>query len=128
MNKVILIGRIGKDPELKSTTGGNQVATTSLATSRRYIDKEGAKQEATTWHNIVAWGKTAEIMAQYAPKGKLVAVIGRIDNRSYDKDGEKKYISEIVVEELELLGGKSDATDKPAPTANDDDDGSGLPF
>lgn len=138
VNKAILIGRLGKDPELKYTPSGKAVATFSLATSERWTGADGQKNEATTWHNIVAWGKQAEIMKEYLAKGKQVYIEGRIDNRSYDdKEGNKKYISEIVVQNFQFLdarssedrgassGGGGGSAPMPEPAGGADDD---LPF
>ena len=137
VNKAILIGRLGKDPELKYTPSGKAVASFSLATNERWTGQDGQKNESTTWHNIVAWGKQAEIMKEYLAKGKQVYIEGRIDNRSYeDKEGNKKYISEVVVTNFQFLGdrpgeGKGSGGGGSAPmpeastaSANDDD----LPF
>lgn len=104
VNKAILVGRLGKDPDLRYTPGGQAVTSFSLATNRYWKNKEGEKQEATTWHNIVAWGKQAETMKEYLSKGKQIFIEGRIDNRSYDdKEGNKRYISEVVVENFRFL-------------------------
>jgi single-strand DNA-binding protein len=108
VNKAILIGRLGKDPELKYTSSGKAMASFSLATSERWNDKDGNKQDKTTWHNIVAWGKQAEVMKEYLFKGKEIYIEGRIDNRSYeDKENVKKYISEVVVQSFQFVGSKS---------------------
>ena len=116
VNKVILIGNLGKDPELRYTPGGKAVASFSLATSERWTNQEGQKQENTTWHNIVAWGKQAEVMKEYLHKGKQVYIEGRISNRSYDdKEGNKKYISEVVVQNFTFLGSR-DSGSKGAPS------------
>ena len=97
VNKVILLGNLGKDPDLRYTPSGKAVATFSLATSERWTSQDGQKQENTTWHNIVAWGKQAETMKEYLSKGRQVYIEGRIANRSYeDKEGNKKYISEVA--------------------------------
>ncbi len=110
VNKAILIGRLGKDPELKYTPGGKAVASFSLATNERWTGQDGEKKEKTTWHNIVVWGKQAEIMKEYLVKGKQVYIEGRIENRSYDdKEGVKKYISEIVVQSFQFIGSRDDA-------------------
>lgn len=107
VNKAILIGRLGKDPELRYTPGGKAVASFSLATNERWTGQDGQRNESTTWHNIVAWGKQAEVMKEYLAKGREVYIEGRIDNRSYeDKEGNKKYISEIVVTNFQLIGGR----------------------
>lgn len=110
VNKVILIGRLGKDPELKYTQGGRAVANFSLATDRSWKGQDGQKQRDTTWHNIVVWGKRAEVVKEYLTKGQQVYIEGRIDNRSYDdKEGNKKYISEVVLEDFAFLGSKGDS-------------------
>ncbi len=109
VNKAILIGRLGKDPELKYTQSGKAVANFSLATSERWKGQDGQSNESTTWHNIVAWGRTAEVMKEYLHKGKEVYIEGRIENRSYDdKEGNKKYISEVVVQNFQFIGSRSD--------------------
>lgn len=114
MNKVILFGRMGKDPELKYTTSGKPYAKMSLATSERWT-KDGEKHEKTDWHNLVAWDKQAEIMAQYLKKGALVLVTGKISTRSWEKDGKKNYITEITVDSFEFTG-KSSETNPEAST------------
>lgn len=115
VNKVILIGRLGKDPELKYTPNGHAVANFSLATNRSWKGQDGQRQESTTWHNIVVWGKQAETMKEYLTKGREVYIEGRIDNRSYeDKEGVKKYMSEVVVEQFRFIGGRGDQPEAPA--------------
>ena len=105
VNKVILVGNLGKDPEVRYTPSGTAVATFSLATSERYKDKAGQQQEKTEWHNIVAWQQLAEICGKYLHKGKQVYIEGRIQTRSYDdKDGNKRYITEIVADQMQMLG------------------------
>ena len=107
VNKAILVGNLGKDPELRYTPSGRAVATFSLATNRRWSSQDGQKQEQTTWHNIVAWGRQAEVMKEYLRKGQQVYIEGRIDNRSYDdKEGNKRYISEVVVESFSFIGSR----------------------
>ncbi len=108
VNKVILIGNLGKDPELKYTPSGTAVAKFSLATNERYKDKSGEWQDRTEWHNIVAWQRLAEIAAEYLKKGRAVYVEGRIQTRSWDdkETGQKKYMTEIVANDLVLLGGR----------------------
>lgn len=109
VNKAFLLGRLGKDPELKFTPSGTAVCNFSIATSRKWKGKDDQKQEATTWHNVVAWGKQAETIKEYVGKGQEIHIIGRIDNRSYeDKEGNKKYISEVVVEDFSFVGSKAD--------------------
>jgi len=107
LNSARLIGNLGKNPELKYTASGQPIANFSVATSENWKDKQGAKQQKTTWHNIVIWGKLAEVANQYLTKGSTVYLEGKIDNRSYDdKDGNKRYVSEIVCDKMIMLGGK----------------------
>jgi single-strand DNA-binding protein len=108
VNKVILIGNLGRDPEVRSTPSGQPVASFTLATSRRWRDKSGQKQEQTEWHSIVVWGKQAEIAGQYLTKGKQVYIEGRLQTRSWDDrtSGEKKYKTEIVCDTFQMLGQK----------------------
>ncbi|EQB62925.1 MAG: hypothetical protein RBG1_1C00001G0504 [candidate division Zixibacteria bacterium RBG-1] len=114
INKAILIGNLGKDPELRYTPNSQAVATFSLATTEKWKDKEGKFQEKTEWHNIVAWGKQAEICKEYLKKGSPVYVEGRIQHRSYDdKEGNKKYITEIVARSVQMLGRKGEAKEEP---------------
>ncbi len=109
VNKVILVGNLGKDPELRYTPSGTAVATFSLATSETYKDRDGNKQTKTEWHNIVVWRQLAEICGKYLHKGKQIYVEGKIQNRSYDdRDGNKRYISEVVVNEMQMLGSRDD--------------------
>jgi single-strand DNA-binding protein len=105
INKAILIGRLGKDPEVRSTAGGQTVCRFSIATDEKFTDRNGEKQERTEWHNIVAWGKLAEICGQYLRKGKLVYIDGSIRTDSWDdKDtGQKKYKTEIVAQNMKML-------------------------
>ncbi len=107
VNKVILLGHLGKDPEVKYTPSGTAIAKFSLATNERYKDKEGNWQDRTEWHNIVAWQKTAEIVGEYLKKGRQVYIEGRLRTDSWEDKNtkEKKYRTEIVVEDLVLLGG-----------------------
>ncbi|MCU0609998.1 MAG: single-stranded DNA-binding protein [Chitinispirillaceae bacterium] len=115
INKAILIGNLGKDPEMRSTAGGQQVTTFSLATTERYSDKSGQRQEKTEWHSVVAWGKLAELANQYLKKGRSCYVEGKIQTRSWDdKDGNKKYKTEIVASQIQFLGG-------PGNSGNGDD-------
>ena len=105
VNKAILVGNLGKDPELRYTPSGTAVCTFSLATTDRFKNKQGEQQDRTEWHNIVVWAGLAEICGKYLTKGKQVYIEGRIQNRSYDdRDGNKRYISEIVATEMQMLG------------------------
>jgi single-strand DNA-binding protein len=138
VNKAILIGRLGQDPDLRYTPSGRAVCSFPLATSERWTGQDGQKNESTTWHNIVAWGKQAEVIKEYLRKGREVYIEGRIDNRSYeDKEGIKRYRSEVIVQNFQFIGSRSDQDTSssappaeeqvPAPseTSGDDDD---LPF
>jgi single-strand DNA-binding protein len=110
INKVILVGRLGKDPEIRSTPQGMSVAKFSLATDERFTDRSGEKQERTEWHNIVVWGKLAEICGQYLRKGKLVYIEGSIRTDSWDdkETGQKKYRTEIVARDMKMLDRRGD--------------------
>lgn len=106
-NNVQLIGNLGADPEVKNLESGKTVARISLATNETYKNQKGEKVTDTTWHTLVAWGKTAEIAEKYLKKGSEVAIQGKLSNRSYENDkGEKKYISEVVINDILMLGGK----------------------
>ena len=109
MNKAILIGRVGRDPKSRVSDNDRSMSDWTLATSERYKDRNGESQETTVWHNIVAWGKVAEFASKYLKKGMLVAVVGKINNRKYEKDGETKYVSEIVAGEVTLLSKREDS-------------------
>ena len=136
VNKAIIVGNLGSDPELRHTTPGTAVCNFSVATSERFKDRGGEQQEKTEWHNIVAWRNLAEICSSYLHKGKQVYIEGRIQTRSYDdRDGNKRYITEIVADQMVMLGSKSgmdtqngnDSTrgGDSAPFASDD---SQIPF
>ncbi len=106
-NKVQLIGHLGQDPEIINLESGKKLAKFSLATNETYKNQKGERVTDTQWHNIIAWGKTAEIIENYLAKGKEVAVEGKLTSRSYDdKDGQKRYITEVVCNELVMLGAK----------------------
>lgn len=110
VNKVILIGRLGKDPEVKTTPGGQMVATFSIATSESWIDKEGKKQERTEWHRIVAWDKLAELCGKYLAKGRQAYFEGRLQTREWLTDeGQKRYTTEVVVHTVQFLDGGRNA-------------------
>ena len=104
-NKVQLIGNLGNDPEVKTLDSGKTLAKFSIATNESYKNAEGEKVTDTQWHNVVVWGKTAQIVEKYLTKGKEVAIEGKLTNRSYEtKEGEKRYVTEIVCNELLMLG------------------------
>jgi len=105
VNKVILIGNLGADPEIRYTASGTAVCRLKVATSRRYTDKQGNRQEETAWHRVDAWGKLAEICGQYLSKGRQVYIEGRLKYGSYEKDGVKHYTTDIVAENMQMLGG-----------------------
>lgn len=135
LNKVMLIGNLGKDPELKYTNSGVAVATFSVATPDSWKDQEGNTQERTEWHNIVAWRKLAEICGEYLKKGKKVYIEGKLQTRTYEKDGVKQYRTEIVADQLVMLDGggggrpqaeSSDAIPMPEPSGPSKDED--LPF
>jgi len=110
VNKVILIGRLGRDPEVRYTSGGSPVANFSLATDESFKGRNGEKQEHTEWHNIVAWNKLAEICGEYLTKGKLVYIEGTIRSRQWeDKSGNKRTNYEIIANTMQMLGSRSDA-------------------
>ena len=106
-NKVQLIGNLGNDPEIITLESGQKLAKFSLATNENYKDSDGQKQTKTDWHNLIAWGKTADIVEKYITKGKEIAIGGKLTNRSYEtKEGEKRYVTEVVVNEILMLGSK----------------------
>ncbi len=109
VNKVILVGRLGRDPETRYTGGGQAVANFSVATDETYKDKSGERQKRTEWHKIVVWGKQAEIAQQYLKKGSLIFIEGRIQSREWqDKEGQKRTSFEIVATNFRMLGGRAD--------------------
>lgn len=106
VNKVILVGNLGKDPEVRFTPSGRAVAKFSIATKESWMDQENSRQERTEWHNIVVWGKQAELCGQYLAKGRQVFIEGAIRSRNYDdKEGIKRYVTEIVAQRVQFLGG-----------------------
>jgi single-strand DNA-binding protein len=109
LNKVMLIGNLGKDPEVRFTTSGQGVASFSLATTEKYKNKSGEWEEKTEWHNIVFWGRQAEICGEYLSKGKTVYVEGRLQTRKWqDKDGRDRYTTEIVGDRMQMLSPKGE--------------------
>ena len=129
LNKVILIGNLGADPETRHSAGGSQVTNIRVATSESWKDKAGEKQEKTEWHRITFFGRLAEIASEYLRKGSMVYVEGRIETSTYEKDGEKRYSTAIVAKEMQMLGGKSSGAPESAQEASPpkpfDDD---IPF
>jgi single-strand DNA-binding protein len=135
LNKVILIGNVGKEPEVRTTNNGSKVASLSLATSRKWTDGKGEKQEKTEWHRVVVWnrGKSglADVVERYVGKGAKLCVEGAIEYREYEKDGQTKYITEINVSGLTMLGGNvgKEPAKNDGPDAGDEDfDSHDLPF
>lgn len=112
VNKVIIVGRLGTDPEIKTVGSGQQVARLSVATSENWVDREGKKQERTEWHRIVVWGKLAEICGRHLSKGRQVYLEGRLQTRSWeDQQGQKKYATEIIANNIQFLGAPGEQRD-----------------
>jgi len=133
VNKAIILGNVGKDPEVRTVGEGTTVANLSIATSESWKDKSGDKVEETTWHRVVFWRKLAEIVEQYVKKGDKLYIEGKIINRSYEKDGTTRYITEIVADQMQMLGSPGGASrsseprrdeQTPPPEEFDDD----IPF
>jgi single-strand DNA-binding protein len=138
VNKVILVGNLGADPELRYTPGGQAVADLRVATSRRWTGKDGTQQEDTQWHRIVVWGKQAEQCKEYLAKGRQAYIEGRLQTRAWeDRDGNKRYTTEVVAQQVLFLGGRGGGggggfgdppmpsdSDAPADIGGDDD----IPF
>jgi len=126
VNKAILIGRLGADPEVRYTQDGTPVATFNLATDEQWKDKDGNKIQKTEWHRIVAWRKLGETCGEYLTKGKLVYIEGKIQTRQWeDKDGGKRYTTEVVATNMKMLGGTNEQSVKQGPKPIDVDD---IPF
>ena len=107
VNKVILVGNLGANPEMRFTQGGQAVANLRLATSERWTDRNGQKQETTEWHRVVVFGKQAEIVGQYLTKGRQVYIEGRIQTRQWqDQQGQKRFTTEVVAQRVQMLGGR----------------------
>ena len=117
INKVIIVGNLGRDPETRFTTGGEAIANIAVATSDRWKDKAtGEQKEATEWHRITFFGKLAEIVGQYLKKGSQVYVEGKLRTRKYtDKDGIERYATEVIADQMQMLGGRGDGAQAPAP-------------
>lgn len=118
VNKVILVGRLGKDPEVRHLEGGVAVASFPLATSETYTNKEGTRVEQTEWHNIVVWRGLAEIAEKYLGKGKMVYIEGKLRTRSYEKNGEKRYSTEIIADNFMMLDRKEGSESAPMMAGN----------
>jgi len=121
VNKVILVGNLGRDAEVRYTPGGAAVASFSIATTENWTSKDGEKHEQTEWHRIVLWGKSAESLQPYLTKGKQIYVEGRLQTRQWEKDGQKHYTTEIKSDRIVLLGGgaRSGGGDRPIDRGSD---------
>lgn len=108
VNKVIIVGNLGKDPEVRFTPAGQAVCNFTVATDEEWKDKAGEKQKRTEWHKVVVWGKLAELCGEYLKKGRQCYVEGRLQTREYEKDGQKHYSTEVVASEVTFLGGKGE--------------------
>ena len=125
VNRVILIGRLGRDPELKFTPAGKAVTNFTMATSENWKDDSGEKQERTEWHRIVIWGKLAEVAAKYLSKGKQVYIEGKLQTSEWtDKEGQKRYTTEIIANNMTMLDSKGGKGDDARPDMDDFD----VPF
>lgn len=118
VNKVIIIGRLGQDPEMKAVGQGATVTRLNVATSENWVGKDGQKQERTEWHRIAVWGKLAEICGKYLSKGRQVYVEGRLQTRSWEDNGVKKYSTEIVATTVQFLGSANNETNASASAGN----------
>ena len=120
INKVILLGNVGADPEVRALDGGKKVARIRVATTERYTDQQGNKQEQTEWHNVTLWGGLADVADKYVHKGSQVYIEGKIRTREYEHNGEKRYATEIIANDMKLCGRAKDANEvqpTPQPTA-----------
>ncbi len=124
VNKVIIVGRLGADPEVKNIGSGQTVARLSIATSENWVDKEGQKQERTEWHKVVVWGRLAEICGKHLSKGRQVYLEGRLQTRSWeDQQGQKRYSTEIVANTVQFLGATGGERDNSKSRGNDNEAG-----
>lgn len=123
VNKVIIVGRLGTDPEVRTVGSGSTVTRLSVATSENWVDKEGHKQERTEWHKIVVWGRLAEICGKHLSKGRQVYIEGRLQTRSWeDQQGQKRYATEIVANTVQFLGGASERAEGASQRSSGADD------
>lgn len=130
VNKVVLLGRLGSDPEVRFTPGGQSVCNFRIATSESWNDKNGQRQERTEWTGIVVWGKLAELCGQYLKKGAQAYVEGKLQTREWEKDGVKRYTTEVIAREVVFLGGKQGGGSR-GPTQETEQDSGGsddIPF
>ena len=117
INKVILLGNVGADPEFRALDGGKKVARIRVATTERYTDQQGNKQEQTEWHSVTLWGGLADVADKYLHKGSQVYIECKIRTREYDHNGEKRYATEIIANDMKLLGRPKDANEAPQAVA-----------
>lgn len=117
INKVILLGNVGADPEVRALDGGKKVARVRVATTERYTDQQGNKQELTEWHSVTLWGGLADVADKYLHKGSQVYIEGKIRTREYEAKGEKRYATEIIANDMKLLGRPKDANEAPQAVA-----------
>ena len=122
LNQCNFIGRVGKDPEIKYTQDGTAIANFSIAVSESWKDKSGGKKEKTEWVRCVAWRKLAEIIGEYVHKGQQIFVSGKFTTEEWEKDGVKRYISKIIVKDMQMLGGRPETQDKPKPEQTPESD------
>lgn len=128
VNKVIIVGRLGQDPEMKAVGQGATVTRLNVATSENWVGKDGQKQERTEWHRIVVWGKLAEICGKYLAKGRQVYVEGRLQTRSWEDNGQKKYSTEIVASTVQFLGSASGEASQGDRSMNQNTNSNGNDF
>jgi single-strand DNA-binding protein len=128
LNKVMLIGNLGKDPEVRYTASGQAVASFSLATSEKFKNKNGEFEERTEWHRVTLWARLAEIAGEYLSKGKTVYIEGRLQTREYEKDGIKRYTTEIVGEKMQMLSPKGESRSAGPPAASNGGNREEPPF
>ena len=129
LNRATIIGHLGRDPEVHHTESGQTVANMSVATTDKWQDRQGEWQERTEWHRVAVWGKQADACAEYLSKGRQVYVEGRIETRTYEKDGEKRYSTGIVASRVQFLGGRNgDSAGSRYPNDDTHDDDDNPPF
>jgi len=133
VNRVTLVGRLGKDPELRFTQGGQAVAQVSVATDESFTDKQGQKQKKTEWHKVVVWGKQAESVSKYLAKGSLAYIEGKLQTREWEKDGVKRYMTEVVAQNVRFLDFRKDGDGGSSKPAGEDElgfpvDDDSIPF
>ncbi len=128
LNKVIIMGNLGKDPEIKHTSGGKSVASLSIATSQKWTDAQGKQREETEWHNVTVWGKTAENCGKYLSKGRTCLVEGRLQTSKYQKDGVDHWSTKIIADNVVFIGGGAKKEDASHSHKEYDDDIDSIPF